>query len=194
MSKLKIIGLSGTNGAGKDSVAELLVEKHGYQHISVSDLLRHEARKRNLPLERHHLAAISTEWRKQFGHGVLIDRAHEHFSGNSDDVAGLVVASLRNPGEAERIHELGGKVVWVDAQPRIRYERITRRARSAEDAKSFEQFMSEELREMEHSGDDAGLHMEGVKEKADILLDNSDDDIEEFKSRAETALRAAKLI
>jgi hypothetical protein len=70
----------------------------------------------------------------------------------------------------------------------VRYERISQRQRSAEDQKTFEQFLKEEQDEMQHSGDEATLSLSGVKAKADIFLENNGSDIEKFKGAAEKAL------
>ncbi len=183
---MKLIGIAGTNGAGKDTVGSLLAEKHGFLFISASDLLREECRKRNLPVEREHLRAISAEWRREGGLGVLIDKAVEMFE-QKGGYAGLAVASVRNPGENDRVHELGGTMVWVDADPKIRYERVqsANRGRSGEDDKTFEQFLAEEQAEMQHSGDEATLNMAGVKAKCDVTIMNegSEADLESQLSK-----------
>lgn len=192
---MKIIGISGTNGSGKDTLGRFLTEKYGYQFLSVTDLLRAEARKRDLGVDRENLRNISAEWRRDHGLGVLIDKAVEHFEdmqGLQESFTGLAVASLRNPGEADRIHELGGKVVWIDGDPRVRYERIQANAaardRAEEDNKTFEQFQAEEAAEMTSSGDEATLNMQGVKEKADIYIQNDTNDVATFEQEAEVAL------
>jgi cytidylate kinase len=79
MSDVKIIGISGSNGSGKDTVGHILANQFGYLFISVTELLRAEARKRELPVEREVLRTISAEWRREQGLGVLIDKAVEHY-------------------------------------------------------------------------------------------------------------------
>ncbi len=184
---MNIFGVGGTNGAGKDSIGIMLAERHGYLFVSVSDLLRDEARTRGLPIEREVLRTISAEWRREFGLGVLVDRAVE--LAKKGNYKGVVAIPMRNPGEAQRIHELGGTLIWVDADPKIRYERITSRGRSAEDKKTFEQFLAEEKIEMQHVGDEATLNMAGVKKISDIFLENNGNDIEAFKDEAEKVLK-----
>lgn len=180
---MKLIGLAGTNGSGKDSVGEILANKYNYLFISVSDLLRDEASKRGEPIEREVLRSISAEWRREYGLGVLVDKAVEQFDeqGGFDEFAGLVIASLRNPGESDRVHELGGKVVWTDADPKIRYDRIYSRQRTEEDAKTFKQFVDEEKAEMEHDGDAATLSMREVKRSLDFLIVNDGSTLEELE-------------
>lgn len=176
-----IIGLSGTNGSGKDTVGMMLAEKHGFMFVSVSELLRDELRKRGLPIIRDNTSALSAEWRREFGYGVLIDKAVALYEETPGDFKGLVMASLRNPAEADRIHELGGQVWWIDADPRTRYERIQAnamaRGRAGEDNKTYEQFQAEEEAEMHQSGDAATLNMSAVRDKSDIKLVNGGNDL-----------------
>ena len=121
---VRIIGIAGTNGSGKDTVGRLLAERHNYLFISVTDLLRDELHRRGVPTDRLHMRTLSKEWREQYGLSVLVDRAVDTFEQQGKKYAGVVMSSLRNPYEADRVHELGGTVVWVDAEPRVRYERL----------------------------------------------------------------------
>ncbi len=192
MAKPKIIGLAGTNGSGKDTVGHVLANSANYLFISVTELLRDEAKRRNLPVERENLRAISAEWRRESGLGVLVDKAIAEFNKQPGKYAGVVMASLRNPGEADRIHELGGTMVWVDADPHVRYARVVKggRGRDEEDAKTFEQFMAEEQAEMNRptDSDSATLDMAAVKQKCDIFLLNDSSSLETFQKAIEQAL------
>lgn len=186
----KIIGVAGTNGAGKDSIGEMLAESQGWLYVSISDILRRGLEEQGLAIERDNLRNLSAKWRRESGLGVLIDKALEAYkkAGGNKKYQGLAIASLRNPGEAERVHELGGKVVWVDADPKVRYERIVSRLRSNEDRKTYKEFLAEEQAEMQHSGDEATLSISAVKDLADIPLENNGNDLEGFKNTAEKAL------
>lgn len=190
--KLQIIGLAGTNGSGKDTVGHLLAERHGYLFISVTELLREEARRRGVAVARKNLRQISAEWRRESGLGVLVDKAVAEYEKARDQHKGVVMASLRNPGEADRIHELDGIMVWVDADPRIRYERVQAnaalRGRAGEDQKTFEQFMEEQEAEMHPSGDEATLNIAGVKERSDVFIENNSSDLAQFKQQVEQSL------
>lgn len=188
---MKIIGISGTNGSGKDTVGEMLAERHGWLFISSSgDLIIPELKKRGLPLEREQMSALTAEWRRQAGKGAIVNKAVDKFNQENKDnnYIGLVLGSIRHPWEADRIHELGGKLVWIDADPIVRFRRINKRSQGDKDAKSFEQFLAEEKAEMQHSGDEATLSMAEVKKKADMTIENNGEDIEKFKDQAEKAL------
>jgi len=100
----------------------------------------------------------------------------------------LVISSIRHPWEVDRIHQLGGKIVWLDADPKLRYERIFSRGHGDKDQKTLEQFLAEEESEKHHSGDKATLNWQAVKDRADIFLTNDSNDVEAFKQKAQQTL------
>ncbi|HSX29934.1 MAG TPA: AAA family ATPase [Candidatus Saccharimonadales bacterium] len=193
---LHIIGVAGTNGSGKDTIGHLLAAHHMYWFISVTEVLRDECRKRGLPVEREHLRDISAEWRREYGYGVLVDKAIDAFNALPDkkQYRGVVMASLRNPHEADRVHELDGTVLWADADPEVRYKRIQAnavyRGRAGEDAKTYEQFLAEEAAEMHapKGADEATLDMASVKERSDAFVRNNSSDMDEFEADLLAAL------
>lgn len=191
MNKLWVIGLAGTNGSGKDTVGQMLAKHHNYLFVSVTDVLRKEAERRGMAVTRENLRSISAEWRRELGLGVLIDKAVAEYDTVRDNYAGVVIASLRNPGEADRIHELGGTMAWIDADPKVRYERVqknaTTRGRAGEDNKTFDEFIAEEKAEMQSGGDSATLNMSGVKDRCDVFP-NNDADLTAFRQNVEQAL------
>jgi len=197
MATIKIIGIAGTNGSGKDTAGHFLADHYNYLFISVTDMLRDELTKRGLPPSRENMRNLSAEWRRENGLAVLIDEAIKAYQqvGDNSKYNGLVVASLRNPGEAKRIHELDGLVLWVDADPRVRYQRIQANflsrglQRAVDDKKTFEQFIVEEAAEMQHSGDAATLSMSVVKAQADLELLNNSSDMATFTNEIERVLK-----
>ena len=192
---MKIIGVAGTNGSGKDTIGILLQEKYKFLFVSASDILRQEARARGQEPTREILRNISAEWRRELGSlGALIDKVVDLYQQVAGQYpGGLAIVSLRNPGEPDRIHELGGTMIWVDADQKIRYDRIQANAasrdRSGEDNKTFEQFVAEEEAEMKHEGDAATLNMSAVKDRCDVFIINNGSDIAAFKDVAEQELK-----
>ncbi len=189
---MKIIGLSGTNGAGKDLVAAILAERYGYLFVGATEMFLDELRKRSWPTDREHKARLSAEWRREFGMGVIVDKAVEELKKTNGRYKGLVVSSLRHPGEAERVHELGGSVWWIDADPKVRYWRVqnAHRGRELEDNKTFEAFLAEEQREMVPSGDGATLNMAAVKAIADNTVQNNTNDLANLQDSVQALLEA----
>ena len=188
---IKVIGVAGTNGSGKDTLMELLSSRYGYLFVSATDLLAAELVKRDLPTDREHKSALSAEWRRESGMGVIVQKAYETWQQQAENYKGVVVGSLRHPGEADVVHELGGTMIWLDADPHVRYNRIQtnqREGRGAEDQVSFEEFLAHEEREMHPIGDAATLHVAAVKDRCDIYLDNGGEDIDTFKKHVEQQL------
>lgn len=191
---MKIIGLSGTNGSGKDTVGHMLADKYGYLNASATNMLLVGLKERGWPIDREHKAKLSAEWRRERGMGVIVDMAVDMFEAVPGQYKGIVVSSLRHPGEVERVHELGGVVIWTDADPQIRYDRIQANLHERIDThheheKTFEEFLAEQEREMHPVGDSATLNMAAVKETADIFLDNNGNDISVFRDLAEATLK-----
>ncbi len=186
---MRLIGISGPNGSGKDFVGELLASEHSFLFMSLTDQLREEAKKRGMPVDRESTRTISAEWRRAEGLAVLVDHAVEWFRPQENEYTGLIIASLRHPAEADRVHELGGTVLWMDADPKVRYERIinANRGRAEEDNKTFEQFLLDDQAEMHPSGDVATLNMSGVRDRADVIIMN-DSDLETLKRNLSAAL------
>lgn len=194
MAKMKptLIGISGTNGAGKDTVGGILADAFGYIFTSVTVPMRAELERRGCPTDREHMRELSAEWRREHGLAVLVDKACEEHSEQVRTKSGLAIASLRNPAEADRVHELGGIVIWIDADPRVRYNRVQANAavrnRADEDNRTFEQFLAEEQAEMHTSGDAATLDMAAVKDRCDYTI------INEFATPDGLAGELAKLL
>lgn len=186
---MKIVGISGTNGSGKDTVGQILQDDYGFLFVSVTEILRDELIKRGQTPEREYLRALSAEWRKEHGLAVLVEKAIEIYKSKDKEYKGLVISSIRNAGEADKIHELDGKVIWVDADLQVRYQRISGRGRGAEDDKTFQEFLAEEQAEMQTSGDETHIAVAKVKALADIFIDNNFDDYDAFKVEVDKVLK-----
>lgn len=185
---MKIIGLSGTNGSGKDTIAHILEQQYGFYFASASALLEAELKNRNKPFEREQKRQLSAEWRQEFGTGAIVDKGIA--AAQSAGFEKLVVGSLRNSGEIDRVHQLNGRSIWVDADPEIRYQRIISANRGrVEDKKTYQQFLAEEAVEMESGGDPNKLDMATVKQKADIIIMNNFDSVEAFTLHVKKVLK-----
>ena len=74
--------------------------------------------------------------------------------------------------------EAVGKIFWVDADPKLRYERIQSGGRNRiDDGKSFEEFIDEERCEISQvSADPASVNLGAVSRIADVKIENNFDD------------------
>ncbi|MEX2014847.1 MAG: AAA family ATPase [Candidatus Saccharimonadales bacterium] len=171
---MMIIGLAGTNGSGKDTVGQILAEDYGFFVVSATAMLEEELKKRNLAFERENKRKVGNEWREQFGLSAIVDKAIEQAKAKGADK--LAIGSLRHPAEVQKVKELNGVAIWVDADPHKRYERIQSNKRGRiEDQKTFEEFVKEEQDEMQSQGEAIGISGVEVKKLADIFIENNSD-------------------
>jgi dephospho-CoA kinase len=180
----EIVGVAGTNASGKDTLGELRASIQNAKFVSLSDIIRRELDERGLSHERENLRALGGEWRSQEGLGVLADKTIALYESEKVEKGynGLTLTSIRQPKEVEVIQAAGGIVIWIDADPHVRYERTQKRGLNRpEDKKTFEQFVAEEEAEMRPSPENGLLDMGGVRDAADITIINEFDSVEQYE-------------
>lgn len=160
-----IIGISGTLGAGKDTAAKYLEEK-GFQHISLSDLIRKQAKKRGITLGRDSLRNFGNQLKEEKGEDALARIAI-----NQKKKENLAISSIRKPKEVDYLKTFSDfKLIFVDAHIKIRFQRLQERRREGEEFLTLDQFRKQE--EFEMSGK-SSQRLDYCKEKADFFVDNS---------------------
>ena len=164
-----IIGITGTDGAGKGAVVEHLIKRHGFTHYSSRSVIEAEVVARSLPPTREQLRLVANDMRKQHGRDVLVARAlvAVEAAGGHD----AVIESIRAVAEAETLLAEGGILIAVDASPKERYRRITGR-KSHTDNVSFQEFLAHEQMEM-NDQDPNGMQKAAVMQMADYTIMNN---------------------
>lgn len=164
-----ILGITGTDGAGKGTVVEYIVSEKGFTHYSARTLLIEELEKRGLPVDRNQMRLVANDLRAQYGNDYVVqfylERAQLSPSVN------IVIESIRTLDEAKTLRAAGGILVAVDADQKIRYERVQAR-RSESDKVSFEQFVEHEALEM-NDPDPHGMQKAKVIARADYVIMNN---------------------
>lgn len=181
-----IIGVVGKIAAGKTTVAKFFEEK-GFCRVSCSDplidLLTHNVSDYSwipeLPEKaeptRDRLIEFGKYLKDKYGGDILIRLAVD----KKRHCKNIVIDGVRSIEEVETIKRLGGKVIYVEARPEVRYERL--RKRGAEKDKviqSFEDFlrMDEEEEKL--------YHTTKLKEVADYVIVN-EGTLEELREKVE---------
>lgn len=162
-----IIGITGTLGAGKTTIANYLKSK-GFIHHSVRQFLAEEVEKRGMPITRDNLVNVGNEWRAQFGPEYIVVSLNKRAAKAGGDA---VIESIRAVGEAVELKKEGALLLAVNANPRIRYERA-RLENSATSPTTFEEFIAQEEREM-FSPDPAKQNIAAVMLRADYQILNN---------------------
>ena len=143
---MKIIGITGTIGAGKGTIVEYLVNHHHFKHYSVRCFLLKEIDNRGMEQNRDSMVAVANELRANHSPSYIIDCLFEEaVSGGKN----CVIESIRTPGEIESLRKKGNFTLFaIDAESLLRYQRIVLRD-SETDHITFETFLENEKREMD---------------------------------------------
>lgn len=184
-----IIGITGTLGAGKGTVAEYLVKEKGFKHFSTrEDAINPEILARGLEINRDNMIMVANDLRAEYGPSVLAERLFEKAEAAGGN---CILESLRAVGEVEALRKKGNfYLLAVDAEIRRRYDRIYTRADSNSDDVSFEKFQSQEESEMKNE-DPNKQNIARCIEMADYVLHN-DGTIPELHDQIEKALAEMK--
>jgi dephospho-CoA kinase len=165
MSK-KIIALAGEIACGKGTVAKYLIEKHGAKSLRFSDCLRDVAKRMYLDPSRETYQTISTFFREKFGENTLSKVIFEDAKNSDADL--LLLDGVRRPSDITYLKEMPGfKLVYIDIDPEIAFERIIKRCENTDEAgKTYEQFLKDREQEAESQ-------IRGLKDIADFVVENN---------------------
>jgi dephospho-CoA kinase len=176
-----ILGITGTLGAGKGTVADYLREK-GFGYYSVREFLIEEIQKRGLPVNRDSMVEVANDLRKKNGASYILDTLYARAEAEGKDA---VIESIRTVGEVESLRRKGMLLLAVDADPQVRYSRVQFR-KTETDHISFETFMEHELRESE-GGDPGKQNLRHTAKLADYRVTN-DGTLEDLKMQVDAIL------
>ncbi|MFT4305170.1 MAG: AAA family ATPase [Candidatus Woesearchaeota archaeon] len=180
-----IIGITGTLGAGKGTISEYLIKK-GFKHYSVRDFLTEEVKKRNLPLNRESLVNVANDLRKKHSPSYIVEKLFEIAKENNEN---CIIESIRTEGELISLQNKGGIVLAIDADPKIRFNRIKKR-NSYTDNIDFKQFLEDEKKEMT-SDDPNKQNLSKCIQLADYKIENNKS-IEDLYMNIEKVIKNAK--
>lgn len=179
-----IIGITGTDGGGKGTVAEYLVEKKGFISCSARALFIDEIKKRGLEVSRANTRIVANSLRAEHGNDYLIEEYKRRTS--FDPSKNYIIESIRALAEVDALKKYGGVLWAVDADTQVRYARIQSRA-SETDKVAFEEFSKQEALEM-NDPDPNGMQKAKVMQRADVTLMNNGTQ-EELFAQIEAALK-----
>lgn len=176
-----ILGIAGASGAGKSEVMKIL-EKRGFQAHSLSDEIRSEARRRNLPGNaRESLIELGQEMRKSGGLDVLARRILHRLT----PALNHAVDSIRHPAEAECLRQHGEsfRLLWIETPKALRIQRLASRGLHG-DADHLRQ-----VDQAEHQAQTpASQQLAETKRAADHILENSGS-LKDLETKVQTYLQ-----
>ena len=179
-----IIGLTGRNAAGKTTAGEVLGTR-GFSYLSLSDVIREEAKARGLSPVRENLTALGNELRERHGPGALAELTVSRMQSDRN----YAVDSIRHPAEVMALKKAGAgsfSLFHIFAPLEARFARSMARGRPG-DAQTLQDFIRQEEREFASSNVAAQQLLE-TERLADRRIDN-DGTLEEFSARLAATLR-----
>ncbi len=115
------LGLAGLPGAGKSRVAKYIAHRFGMNHLVCSDVIKEELRGEGIPITRESMQKKGEEMRAAYGRDIVVRKLLGKAVGAS------IFDGIRDLREAITIKELGGDVIIVQCDEKVRYGRLAAR-------------------------------------------------------------------
>ena len=169
----KVIGLVGDLGAGKDTFCGLVKENYkDVFFLRFSDALTEILKMFFDEIKRDDQAWLGASLKEKFGSDVLVHALIRKVNKLTTGIA--ILNGIRTQGEADAIRSAGGKIIYITADSKLRWERVRIRKEKADDDVPYEKFM-----EMHKSAADINIPVVGATADYKIINNGSK---EEFYS------------
>lgn len=147
---MKIIGVIGQNGSGKDEVLKYLRTKYAMPFLSTGDIVREIAVKEDKEPTRENLQEISQRYFREFGRGYFVKQAVEKIRDQGWETGGITgIRSLEDVQILKR--RLNKDFILINiyvSDPKIRYQRMLDRGEER-DPHNYSQFLQNDRVEEE---------------------------------------------
>jgi dephospho-CoA kinase len=165
---MKIIGVIGQNGSGKDEVLKYLRIKYAVPFLSTGDMVREIAAKEGKEPTRENLGEISGRYFREFGRGCFVKLAADKIRQNGWTIGGI--SGIRSLDDVKVLRSSFGRDfmlinVYV-SNPEVRYQRMLKRG-EGRDPHSYEQFLKQDAAEEEL------FHIQSAARFADHSINNN---------------------
>jgi len=165
MAKL-ILGIAGEMGSGKGTIAKHVVEEHKGSAHRFSTILRDILDRAYLEQSRDNMQTLSTILRKNFGEDLLAKSIYHDTKKDDHDI--VIVDGVRRMADILYLEEVPHfKLIYVETDIEVRYERIVKRGENSDDAKkSFSEFEKA-------NQDESESQIRELKNYANYVVDNN---------------------
>ena len=169
---MRILGISGMPGAGKDLVSETAKER-GAKIVSMGDIIRREAKKRG-----ESSGETACKLREEYGQFIVSELTIEEIKKIIEEgfENSIIVEGIRSHHEVEMFKENFDNfmILSIFANPQIRFERLKKRGRP-DDHQDYEGFRTRDENEL-------GFGIGNVISLSDRMIIN-ESDIESYSEK-----------
>ena len=166
MNNQKIIALVANIGAGKSFVADYITEKYDAENIKTSDKLKNILNILHLDLKRENFASMSQALREMFGQNVLGNATFEDIKNSTSEI--ILLDGVRRSEDISEIEkEENFYLVFINTSLETRSKRMSARAEKTDDTNINTKVLGK------NEQHDSENRVDGLKEKADFIIDNN---------------------
>lgn len=160
--------ITGTVGAGKGTVVQYMVSTMWYVHFSASWFICDELERLGQELTRDNMRMLADGLRKEHGPSYIVDQLYKQAAILWKNA---IIESIRCVGEVQKLRQYSDFfLLWVNADKKIRYDRIVKRWLVKDDV-TYDQFVEQENKEI-HTKNPYEMNLVGCLELADIIIYN----------------------
>ena len=161
-----ILGIVGEIGAGKTTATDYLKKKYGAVSFRFSDMLRDIADRMYIEKNRQNLQTLSTILRQNFTEDIMSKVIAKDVGQSGAQF--LITEGIRRPSDIAYLKQMSGfHLIAVEADSRLRFERLTHRSENPDDQKkTWEEFQKEAEQESEQK-------VHEIAQEAGVTIDNN---------------------
>ncbi len=172
---MKVIGLVGPIGAGKDAVSSYLETSHGFRSVVMGDIVRELATMRGMRPTRENLHKLQKAYTDKFGKGFFADQTVKKVlqkwtvRENYEMEIKAVINGIRRLEDASVPKKRFGSdmmLIYVEADEKTRFQRLKGRG-NERDPKNYDDFVTQEAAEKRL------FSIEALKDQADVIITNN---------------------
>jgi len=148
MSKI-ILGFVGPLASGKEEAKKYLEKNYSVGTHRFSIMLRDILTRLYLPITRENMQNLSLDLRTRFGSDTLARVIAEDVKNDNHEI--IVVDGVRRMDDIIKLKDVPGFcLVAINAEPKIRYDRLIKRGENADDnQKTYAEFLADNQKEAE---------------------------------------------
>ena len=176
-----ILGFTGLIACGKGTATQYLKEQYGAETFRFSTMLRDVLDRLYLGHSRENMSGISRILREFFGQDLMAKVMAKDVENSQAEL--IVVDGIRRMEDVKYLRALPNfKLVSIEADMKIRYERLLQRGENPDDKnKTWEEFVVDHQLETE-------LTILDTMKAADIII-NNDNSLEDLQEQLDKLLK-----